>query len=42
MFIALREKIINISRDYSILISEAKYKGKYRKELEILNPKQML
>ena len=42
MFIALREKIINISRDYSILISEAKYKGKYRKELQILNPKQML
>ena len=42
MFIALREKIINISRDYSILISEAKYKGTYREGLEILNPNQML
>ena len=29
-------------RDYSFLLSEAKYKAKHGKELEILTPKQML
>ena len=38
----LREKIIDFSRDYSFLLSEAKCKGRYGKGLKILSPKQML
>ena len=41
-FFDLREKIINFYRDYSILLSEAKYKAKHGKGLKILTPKQML
>ena len=41
-FLDFREKIINVSRDYSFLLSEAKYKAKYGTGLKILNPKQML
>ena len=40
--IDLREKIIDIFRHYSFLLSEAKYGGKYRKGLKILTSKQML
>ena len=29
-------------KDYSILISETKYKGKYREGMKILSPKQKL
>ena len=35
----LREKIIAVFRDYSFLLSEAKYKVKYGKGLEMLTPK---
>ena len=38
-FVDLREKIINLYRDYSILLSEAKYKRKHGKGLKILTPK---
>ena len=38
----LTEKIINFFRDYSILLSKAKYKAKHEKGLIILSPKQML
>ena len=41
-FVDLREKIINLYRHYSILLSEAKYKRKHGKGLKILTPKQML
>ena len=41
-FFDLREKIINFYRDYSILLSQAKYKAKHGKGLKILTPKQML
>ena len=37
----LREKIINAFRDYSVLVSQAKYKAKEGKRLKILSPKQM-
>ena len=37
----LREKIIAFFRDYSFLLSEAKYKVKYGKGLEMLSPKHM-
>ena len=40
--INLREKIIPFLRDYSFLLSEAKYKVKYGSGLKILTPKQML
>ena len=40
-FFDLREKIIDFFRDYSILISEAKYKAKNGERLKILSPKQM-
>ena len=33
---------MNFFRDYSILVSEAKYKAKQGKRLKILSPKQML
>ena len=35
-FFDLREKIISFFRDYSISVSEAKYKGKYWKGIKIL------
>ena len=42
IFFYLREKIIKFERDYSVLLSEAKYKAKHGKGLKILTPKQML
>ena len=36
------EKIIEVFRDYSYLLSEVKYKAKHGKGLKILTPKQML
>ena len=41
-FFDLREKITDFLRDYSFLLSEAKYKAKYQKGLKIVTPKQML
>ena len=41
-FFDLREKINNCFRDYSLLLSEAKYKAKYGRDLKIITPKQML
>ena len=41
-FFELRKKIIDFFRDYSFLLSEAKYKAKYGKGLKLLNTKQML
>ena len=41
-FFDLRERIIDFFRDYSLLLSEAKYKAKYGKGFKILTPKQML
>ena len=38
----LRKKIIDFFRDYSFLLSEAKYKAKQGIGLEILTSKQML
>ena len=38
----LREQIITLIRDYSLLLSEAKYKTKYKVGLKISPPKQML
>ena len=38
----LQERIIAFFRDYSFLLSEAKYKAKYGEELKILTFKQML
>ena len=35
-------KIIDFFRDYSFLLSEAKYKAKYGEGLKILTPKQMI
>ena len=37
----LQEKINDFFRDYSFLLSEAKYKSKYGEGLKILVPKQM-
>ena len=34
-FFDLRERIINFFRDYSVLISESKYKEKYGEGLKI-------
>ena len=42
IFFDLREKIIKFERDYSVLLSEAKYKVKHGKGLKILTPKRML
>ena len=42
IFFVLREKINNCFRDYSLLLSEAKYKAKYGRDLKIITPKQML
>ena len=36
------EKIIEVFRDYSYLLSEVKYKAKHGKGLKILTPKQVL
>ena len=36
IFLDLGEKIINFFRDYSISVSEAKYKAKYWKGIKIL------
>ena len=41
-FFDLTEKIIDFFRDYYFLLSEAKYKSKYGKGLEILTFKQIL
>ena len=41
-FFDLRKKIIDYFRNYSFLLSEAKYKAKYRKGLKILTTEQML
>ena len=41
-FFDLWEKIIDFFRDYSFLLSEAKYKAKYGEGLKILTSKQML
>ena len=41
-FFDLREKITDFFRDYTFLLSEAKYKAKYGEGLKILTPKQML
>ena len=41
----LKEKILfnrKNYRDYSFLLSEARYKAKYRRGIKILRPKQML
>ena len=38
----LRDKIIDFFRDYSLLVSEAKYRAKYGRDLKILTPQQML
>ena len=38
----LREQIANFFRDYSLLLSKAKYEKKYGEGLKILTPKQML
>ena len=40
-FFDLRDKIINFFRDFSILVSEAKYKAKHGKGLKILSLMQM-
>ena len=36
------ERVINFFKDYSLLLSEAKCKTKYRRGLKILTSKQML
>ena len=41
-FFELREQIINFSKDYSFLLSEAKYKSKYGRGLRILTSKKIL
>ena len=41
-FFDLREKITDCFRDYSLLLSEAKYKARYGEGLKILTPKQIL
>ena len=41
-FFDLRENIIDFFRDYSFLLSEAKYNAKHGKGLKILSPKQTL
>ena len=38
----LRKKNIDLFRDYSLLLPEAKYKSKYGRCIKILAPKQML
>ena len=40
IFFWLREKIIDFMRDYSLLLSEDKYKAKYGRSFTILTPKQ--
>ena len=42
IFFDLREKIIDFLRDYSLILSEAKYKVKYGSALKILTSTQML
>ena len=41
-FFDLREKIIDFFRDHFLLLSDAKYKAKYRRGLKMLSPKQTL
>ena len=41
-FFYLREKIIDFIRDYSLLLSESKYKVKHGRFLKMLTSKQML
>ena len=41
-FFDLREKNINFCKDYSLFLSEAKYKATYWRSLKILAFKQML
>ena len=42
IFFYLREKIIDFIRDYSLFLSESKYKVKYGRFLKMLTSKQML
>ena len=42
IFLIQGKEILILFRDYSILVSEAKYKAKHGKGLKILSPKQML
>ena len=42
MFLIYEEKFFCFFRDYSILLSEAKYKAKHGKDLKILTPKKIL
>ena len=37
-----KKKIFDFFRDYSFLLSDAKYKAKYGEGLKILTPKQLL
>ena len=41
-FFDSREEVINFFRNYSLLLSETKYKAKHGRTLKILTPKQML
>ena len=41
IFLIQGKEILILFRDYSILVSEAKYKAKHGKGLKILSPKQM-
>ena len=41
-FFDWREKIIDFFRNYSFILSEAKYKAKYWRGLKMLSLKQML
>ena len=42
LFYKLREAVIKLFNYYYSIVSEAKHKAKYGKELKILNPKQIL
>ena len=42
LFLDLGEKIIDLFRDSSLLLSQAKYREKYGMGFKMLTPKQML
>ena len=42
MFCKTPEKVIKSFEDYSIMVSEAKFKATHGKDLKILTPKQLL
>ena len=42
LFFNIQEKVGNLFKDNSFLLSEARYKTKYGEGLKILTPKQML